>query len=725
VDVCRLPFDNTPLVETGDSTFHNIYSTFDRTTETNEPCFRSVCSTFDEEVDDEAPFRHVASSLDRSMLEAVEPTFRNIYSTFDEIEPPNTLLTQDPRDVYQNVLPVGEQLGPKTVRQQPVPKALNGLTLSRFERGKPPQRSLSSFAQDDPTLQSAELDFDQNHIELLDSRIPSTGSRVPNKLKNRAKRNGNDASRNMHEAAPDSQFLHSDFPYTSEASLNSSTARLLGASAEEKSNKNQGHEALRRSLPSNSQSERSRGTLEPGRLQRSEVHSASASDSFAGLGIDMMTCPSQSHNDRFDSGLTAPAKHGVRHQDLLHQDLLNAALLSMASLPGRGGARSAQQSQRGRCFENHQMPSPPGFQSQEVPEQRRYQNEERVDWAALAQTAASLVSEERLDWAALAQTAAFAASQKANAILQDMSTMPSQTGARATAMLAEAGRTGAAPPGTWIERETDRCSMQRPPAQFNFTGAPRHLERPEVRQPGLEPQVSNLSLANQLMAMGTHGSPQSRSYIASLLASQNGRAAQASMHIPANSSGIGCMGSNGQGVNNRSPLTQQQQQQQQQPPAQQSQARFRAEWGEAKTVMVRNIPPRYTQDMLLKEWPNVGNYDFLYLPICIDKKRNATYAFVNFNDSELAEQFYSTWHKKRLQHFSTKKALDISPADVQGRDDNLLQIVRNKTFRIKNIHFQPAIFDGTERISLDEFLTDLDMRMKANGQSIRGGARQQ
>merc|ERR1719247_1516737 len=131
--------------------------------------------------------------------------------------------------------------------------------------------------------------------------------------------------------------------------------------------------------------------------------------------------------------------------------------------------------------------------------------------------------------------------------------------------------------------------------------------------------------------------------------------------------------------------------------------------------------------MLLKEWPNAGEtYDFLYLPICIDRKRNASFCFINFIDTESALDFHKTWHKQRLQFYNTRKPLDISPADVQGRDENLLQIVRNKTFRIRNIHFQPAVFNGTERVSMEEFLEGLDARSKneqADGKRARNEVR--
>eukprot|EP00913_Durusdinium_trenchii_P004244 g3935.t1 len=183
----------------------------------------------------------------------------------------------------------------------------------------------------------------------------------------------------------------------------------------------------------------------------------------------------------------------------------------------------------------------------------------------------------------------------------------------------------------------------------------------------------------------------------------------------------------------------------------------------ATTLMVRNIPVRYTQDlfswvdlstkeicvfceskalaillradgscqeMLLKEWPNRGTYDFLYLPICIKKKCNTSFAFINFISSELAREFAQRWHHERLLFFSARKPLDISLADLQGLEKNLLQCMNNKslfcsytalgstvcssanstqprTSRIRNIRFQPAVFKGSERVSVESVMKDL------------------
>eukprot|EP00931_Biecheleriopsis_adriatica_P053480 TRINITY_DN31305_c0_g1_i1.p1 TRINITY_DN31305_c0_g1~~TRINITY_DN31305_c0_g1_i1.p1 ORF type:complete len:326 (-),score=79.35 TRINITY_DN31305_c0_g1_i1:93-1070(-) len=126
---------------------------------------------------------------------------------------------------------------------------------------------------------------------------------------------------------------------------------------------------------------------------------------------------------------------------------------------------------------------------------------------------------------------------------------------------------------------------------------------------------------------------------------------------------------------------------------------------EATTLMVRNVPVRYTQDVLLSEWPaQTEGFNFLYLPACIKKKCNSSFAFVNFVSPEAAQSFAKRWHQKRLKLYHSRKALDISLAEVQGLDTNLRRYCSSKAMRLRSVAYQPAVFEGHRRVSLEEKL---------------------
>jgi hypothetical protein len=127
------------------------------------------------------------------------------------------------------------------------------------------------------------------------------------------------------------------------------------------------------------------------------------------------------------------------------------------------------------------------------------------------------------------------------------------------------------------------------------------------------------------------------------------------------------------------------------------------------TMVVSNIPPRYTTEMLLKEWPNEGTYDMLYLPGNNAQTRNAGFAFVNFTSEAAAQQFSIYWKNRYLAHFSEKmrKPLWVSPSQAQGH--NSIEMVLGK-FLAKGRPgvFQPMIFDlGGEQIALEEALAGM------------------
>mmetsp|Transcript_75023 Transcript_75023/g.137084 ORF Transcript_75023/g.137084 Transcript_75023/m.137084 type:complete len:296 (-) Transcript_75023:180-1067(-) len=140
----------------------------------------------------------------------------------------------------------------------------------------------------------------------------------------------------------------------------------------------------------------------------------------------------------------------------------------------------------------------------------------------------------------------------------------------------------------------------------------------------------------------------------------------------------------------------------------------------AVTLMVRNIPGWCTQDALMSKWPNNYDYDLFYLPFCFHKRRNLGFAFVNFTSPNAALEFKKTWHKQPLeQPTSRQKALDISFADVQGRYGTLEKILKNKSCRIKNVRFQPAIFVNNSRVSIEAYYSAIKA---TTGMAINGSS---
>lgn len=115
------------------------------------------------------------------------------------------------------------------------------------------------------------------------------------------------------------------------------------------------------------------------------------------------------------------------------------------------------------------------------------------------------------------------------------------------------------------------------------------------------------------------------------------------------------------------------------------------------TVMLRNIPNRYTAEELLAEMLSEGfedTFDFFYLPIDFRTKRNRGYAFINFHSSDLTKRFVMSFHHWQLTRYTTQKVLEVAPALTQGFDANVAQYIKKDSQRIQNPWFRPMIFTG-------------------------------
>lgn len=97
------------------------------------------------------------------------------------------------------------------------------------------------------------------------------------------------------------------------------------------------------------------------------------------------------------------------------------------------------------------------------------------------------------------------------------------------------------------------------------------------------------------------------------------------------------------------------------------------EWMNTTTLMMRNLPNKYTQRMLLTEVNEtgfLGTFDFLYLPIDPETNANRGYAFLNFIDSGIAWMFRMFYEGRKMARFNSNKVVSVMPATLQGFDAN-------------------------------------------------------
>jgi len=116
------------------------------------------------------------------------------------------------------------------------------------------------------------------------------------------------------------------------------------------------------------------------------------------------------------------------------------------------------------------------------------------------------------------------------------------------------------------------------------------------------------------------------------------------------------------------------------------------------TVMVRNVPSRYTSEELVMEFVNEGfeNFDYFYLPIDFNSKRNRGYAFINFHSPIFTQQFTLAFHGRKLTRYRTKKVLEITTAVTQGVEENTAKALSKAGVRVTNEWFRPMVFKSED-----------------------------
>eukprot|EP00929_Paragymnodinium_shiwhaense_P056874 TRINITY_DN28475_c0_g1_i1.p1 TRINITY_DN28475_c0_g1~~TRINITY_DN28475_c0_g1_i1.p1 ORF type:complete len:477 (-),score=114.79 TRINITY_DN28475_c0_g1_i1:338-1591(-) len=120
------------------------------------------------------------------------------------------------------------------------------------------------------------------------------------------------------------------------------------------------------------------------------------------------------------------------------------------------------------------------------------------------------------------------------------------------------------------------------------------------------------------------------------------------------------------------------------------------------TVMLRNIPNKYTQKMMVDVIRREGythEVDFMYLPIDFKNRCNVGYVFINFRTEHACLRFAAEFHqaasREKLPGFNSQKICEVVPAKFQGQVENVRRLQTNPVMAAlwETPEWLPQIFD--------------------------------
>jgi len=111
------------------------------------------------------------------------------------------------------------------------------------------------------------------------------------------------------------------------------------------------------------------------------------------------------------------------------------------------------------------------------------------------------------------------------------------------------------------------------------------------------------------------------------------------------------------------------------------------------TLMIKNIPNKYTSKMLLAaiDESHKGTYDFIYLPIDFKNKCNVGYAFINMTNPQHIIPFYQTFNGKKWEKFNSEKVASLAYARIQGKTA-LIAHFQNSSLMNEDKRCRPILF---------------------------------
>jgi len=119
----------------------------------------------------------------------------------------------------------------------------------------------------------------------------------------------------------------------------------------------------------------------------------------------------------------------------------------------------------------------------------------------------------------------------------------------------------------------------------------------------------------------------------------------------------------------------------------------------ARSLMLRNIPNKYTREMLvnaMRERDVLKYVDFFYVPIDLRRQHCVGYCFVNLTSTEGNARFIEAFEGVKLEG-ADEKTCSISVGKVQGLESNI-EAYRNNAVMFMNERYHPMLFKNGQEI---------------------------
>ncbi|KAF8408970.1 hypothetical protein HHK36_005040 [Tetracentron sinense] len=135
------------------------------------------------------------------------------------------------------------------------------------------------------------------------------------------------------------------------------------------------------------------------------------------------------------------------------------------------------------------------------------------------------------------------------------------------------------------------------------------------------------------------------------------------------------------------------------------------------TLMIKNIPNKYTSKMLLAAIDEIhrGTYDFFYLPIDFKNKCNVGYAFINMVSHSHIIPFYQAFNGKKWEKFNSEKVASLAYARIQGKAA-LVTHFQNSSLMNEDKRCRPILFHSEGPEAGDQIIQE---PFPSNGLNVR------